>query len=624
MKTERNQRRWGIAAAAAFTLLAIAPQLWFIVGRGHEWNGSNSITHTDEVAYSAYVSSLIRGRPRRNDPFTGRQDTPSSRAPESLFSIQMIPAYALAIPARALGLSSSTVFIIAPIFCALASAFAIFWLVSIVSGDRRIGAAAIWIVLGFGTLLAGQGMIRYMVTRPFLIPKSISDMVQSPSVFHLPFLRFYQPAIGFPLFFLLCGLVWIALTNQNNRKALISAAAAAITFAVLVFTYFFLWTAAAAWLICILGLWLIVRSQDRRRTLMVAATIGAVAVPTLVSYFWLLAHRASTVDAAQALVATHRPDLFRIPEVIAFLTLGVLAVGLLRKSFQLHDGRVLFIASLDLGIIAVFNQQILTGRSLQPFHYEWFIANYCAGVALIIAVVLVSNASNRLIANKRLLIVAAIALLWAVGEVWLAATLNRQHNDHIDEGRLVAQRLRDLSSTDGTLDAEKLSTDFPIVLVADLKLADRLPTDAPQVPLWAPHLLVFPGVTEDENRQRFFQQLYYLGFDESRVYKELGQGDWTFYAGLFPYHRLSPVTRGNASPITAEEIRTQVREYTGYSNAFTSEQAANPRLSYLVVQADEPANFVNIDRWYERDRGEVFGKFVMYRLKLRENQIGSK
>jgi hypothetical protein len=618
MKTERNQRRWGIAAAAAFTLLAIAPQLLSIVGRGHEWNGSNAITHTDEVAYSAYVSSLIRGRPRRNDPFTGRQDTASSRAPESLFSIQMIPAYALAIPARALGLSSSTVFIIAPIFCAMASAFAIFWLVSIVSGDRRIGAAAISIVLGFGTLLAGQGMIRYMVTRPFLIPKSISDMVQSPSVFHLPFLRFYQPAIGFPLFFLLCGLVWIALTNPNNRKALIAAAAAAITFAVLVFTYFFLWTAAAAWLICILGLWLIIRSEDRRRTLIVAATIGAVAVPTLVSYFWLLAQRASTVDAAQALVATHRPDLFRIPEVIAFLTLGVLAVGLLRRSFQLQDGRVLFIASLDLGIIAVFNQQVLTGRSLQPFHYEWFIANYCASVALIIAVVIVSNASNRQIANKRLLIVAAIALFWAVGEVWLAATLNRPHNDHIDDGRVVAERLRGLSSMDGTSDAEKFSTDFPVVLVADLKLADRLPTDAPQVPLWAPHMLVFPGVTEHENRQRFFQQLYYLGFDEKRVYQELGKGDWTFYAGLFPYHRLSPVTRGETSPITPEEIRTQIREYTSYSSAFAREQAANPRLSYLVVQGDEPANFVNIDRWYERDRGEVSGKFVMYRLNLRE------
>lgn len=619
MKTERNQWRWGLAAAAAFTLLAIAPQLWFIVDRGREWNGANAITHTDEVAYSAYVASLIRGRPRRNDPYTGRQDTPSAAAPESLFSIQMIPAYALATPARAFGFSASWIFIVIPAVCAFASAFAIFWLVSMVSGDRFVGGATVCIVLGFGTLLAGQGMIRYLLTRPFLIPKWLSDMVQSPSVFHLPFLRFYQPAIGFPLFFLMSGLVWIALTNTNSRKSFVAAVLASITFAGIVFTYFFLWTAAAAFLISTFLLWLIFRREDRRRTLIVLITVGVAAVPTLISYFWLLSHRASTVDAAQALVSTHRPDLFRLPELIAFLTLGVLMFRILRGSLELRDERLLLIAAFAFSIVTVFNQQILTGKSLQPFHYEWFVANYCAGVALSLAVVLHGNAAKRVgQTNKRLLIIAVIALVWAAGEVWLVATLNRSHNDRIDEGRGIADRLRDLSFTDGTSEAEKLATEFPVVLVSDLNLADRLPTDAPQVPLWAPHMLVFPGVTEDENRQRFFQQLYYLGFNERRVYQELDRGDWTFYAGLFPYYRLSPVTRGEASPITPDELRTQIQQYTNFLNAFTREQATNPRLSYLAVRADEGTSFANIDRWYERDRGEVFGKFVLYRLKLRE------
>jgi hypothetical protein len=619
MKTEHNQKRWGIAAAAVITLLALGPQFWFIVDRDDEWNGANAITHTDEVAYSAYVTSLIRGRPRRNDPYTGRQDTSSSRAPESLFSIQMIPAYALAIPARALGVSASTVFITGPILCALASAFAIFWLVSIVSGDRRIGAAGVVIVLGLGTLLAGQGLIRYIPTRPFLIPQWISDLVQPPSLFHLPFMRFYQPAIGFPLFFLLCGLVWIALTTPNHRNAFIAASAAAITFAILVFTYFFLWTAALAWLICMFGVWLIVRTEDRRRTLIVAAIIGTVAVPTLAGYFWLLSRRASTVDAAQALVATHRPDLFRLPELIAFVSLCALAVGLFKRSVQLRDERVLFVAALAFSIIAVFNQQIVTGRSLQPFHYEWFIANYCAGIAGLLAVVVVSQAGKRTwIANRRPLLVGCLALLWALGEVWLATTLNRPHNDRIDTGKIVGDRLRELSSMDGTLDAERRAADFPVALVSDLKLADRLPTDAPQVPLWAPHMLVFPGVTEDENRQRFFQQLYYLGFDEKRVYKELDRGDWNFYAGLFPYYRLSPVTRGGAHPITPAELQTHVNQYTTYANSFSLDNARNPRLTYVVVKTDEEPSLANIDRWYERDRGEVLGKFVLYKLKLRE------
>ncbi|HSE32168.1 MAG TPA: hypothetical protein VLA93_11400 [Pyrinomonadaceae bacterium] len=614
METERNQRRWGVVAVIAIALLGFVPQLWVILDRGREWNGSNAITHTDEVAYSAYISSLIRGRPRRNDPFTGRQDTADTRAPESLFSIQMVPAYGLAVPARMLGLSASTVFIVVPAICAIASALAILWLVSTVSGDRRVGAVAVCFVLGFGTLLARQGMIRYIPTRPFLIPQWISDMVQSPSLFHLPFLRFYQPAVGFPLFFVLCTVVWIALTSTSTRKSLIAATVAAGTFAILVFTYFFLWTAAAAWLICILALWLIARKEDRRRTLTIAAVIGVTAVPVLVGYFRLLSHRASTVDAAQALIATHRPDLFRLPELVAVVSLIWLLIGLGRRFFAWRDPHVLLVASLAFSVIAVFNQQILTGRSLQPFHYEWFIANYCAGLALLLAVNLVGR---QWWTNRRFIVIACIAILWAIGEIWLATTLNRPHNDHIDDGRIVARRLAELSSGDGTLQAEKASADFPVVLVSDLELADRLPTDAPQVPLWAPHMLIFPGVTEAENRERFFKQLYYLGFNEKTIYNEIDRSDWTFYAGLFPYYRLSPVTRGNASPITPEEIRTRVKEYTSYSAAFSREQATYPRLQYLVTSADREPSYENIDRWYERDRGEILGKFVLYRLKVR-------
>jgi hypothetical protein len=619
MRTDLTQWRWGIMAAVAIALLAIAPQLWFVINRGNNWHGANAISHTDEVAYSAYVSSLISGRPRRNDPYTACQDTLSSNAPESLFSIQMVPAYVVAGPARLFGLDASAAFIVAPVLCAIASVFALFWLVSMVTGDRRFGATAVLVVLGLGTFLAGQGMIRYLLTLPFLIPLWIAETFQSPSVFQLPFLRFYQPAIGFPLFFVLCGLVWIALMTRSTRRAVAAAIAAGITFAVLVFTYFFLWTAAAAWLFSVIALWLMARRDARRQTVIVLASISIVSVPALIVYFRLLAHRASTVDAAQALVLTHRPDLFRFPELIAVLTLVVLLVGVMRGALLWRDEGVLFIAALAITTIGVFNQQILTGRSLQPFHYEWFIGNYCAGLALILCVWLVSSSRKRVwIANRRLLVVSILALLWAAAEVWLAASLTRPYNDQIDDGRAVAARLRELSFKDGTSAAERNAEAFPVVLAADLKLADRLPTDAPQALLWAPHMLVFPGISEDENRERFFKQLYYLGFDASKMRKELERGDWTFYAGLFPYYRLSPVTRGSASPITADEIRERVQEYLAYSSKFSNGDAARVPLSYLIVDAAQEPGFPNVDRWYERDRGETFGRFVLYKLKLRE------
>jgi hypothetical protein len=131
-------------------------------------------------------------------------------------------------------------------------------------------------------------------------------------------------------------------------------------------------------------------------------------------------------------------------------------------------------------------------------------------------------------------------------------------------------------------------------------------------------MLVFPGVTEAENRDRFFRQLYYLGYDEKKFWAELDRQDWNFLAGLFAYHRLSPAVSGSNTPITPEELRAQLASYLEYSRTFSRERAATPTLSYLVVSAGNKGDYANLDRWYQRDAGERVGDFILYRLKLHE------
>src|SRR5258705_5765283 len=103
--------KWCALAATAITVLSLLPQIHFCFMRGSQWNGAYTILQTDELLYSAYVNALIDGRPRRNDPATGKNDIPQAPLPETLFSIQFIPAYAIALPARAFGVSASTAFI---------------------------------------------------------------------------------------------------------------------------------------------------------------------------------------------------------------------------------------------------------------------------------------------------------------------------------------------------------------------------------------------------------------------------------------------------------------------------------------------------------------------------------
>ena len=103
--------KWGALAALAIIILALYPQLHLWAHLGRSWAGAYAYFDTDEVAYSAYLQALIVGRPRRCDPFTGRDDRQDKPLPESVLSIQFIPPYLAAIPARVLGLSASAVFI---------------------------------------------------------------------------------------------------------------------------------------------------------------------------------------------------------------------------------------------------------------------------------------------------------------------------------------------------------------------------------------------------------------------------------------------------------------------------------------------------------------------------------
>ena len=607
---ERIRWRWGIGAAVVMMFVALFPQIHFMGQRGRAWHGANAITHPDEVAYSAYLASLIRGNPRRYDPYTCRGE-PGEEA-ESLFSIQLVPAYTVALPSRWLGLSASAAFTILPALCALAASLTIFWFLALLTRDERFSGASVFVILGLGTLIAGQGIARHVPNLDYLIPLWISKSVSRPSLYHLPFLRLYQPAVAFPLFFLLCGFVWLALTRPIPRQAIIAATGAGLVFGLLVFSYFYLWTAASAWLACVCVLWLLVKRSERKRTTVVFAIIFAFAAAAVVTYLRMLSHRAATVDDAQALVFTHRPDPFRLPEIAVLLVLAVLAVGIWRRILRGRDPVVLVTASFALTVLIVFNQQIITGRSLQPIHYQWFIANYCALTAAALTSALWwRSEARRLLTNRRLALIAGVALLFAFGEVWLAASVNWNYNLAIDEGKPAAERLAQMAPAGA-------SPAVPLTLMADFRLADRLPTDAPQAVLWAPRMLVFPGVTEAENRERFFQQLYYLGYDEKKLWAELDRQDWNFLAGLFPYQRLSPVVSGSNVPINPDELSAKVASYLEYSRAFNRDRAASPSLSYLVVPAEKHPDYGNLDRWYQRDAGERVGGFVLYRLKLRE------
>jgi len=622
--------RPGLAAAVAMTLLALLPQahLWYM--RGGDWHGAYASFDGDETAYAAYLAALIEGRPRLNDPYAGLDHSTAAPLAESLFSIQFIPAYALALPARALGLKASTVFIALSPLVAFASALALFRLLAPVIPDARLAACGAIIILCLGALASG---------RPSLAPL----LRLGASHTYLSFLRRYLPALPFPLLFIFCALVWRALAQTSRRAVMSYAVAAGATFALLVYSYFYLWTTAAAWLACLALLWLAARRGDNKtHAAKVFLTTGALACASLVPYAALLARRAATMDKVQVLEFTRAPDLFRAPEMIAFVALVVLGAAVWRRRLEGRDAAVLFVASFALAPFVVFNQQLVTGRSLQPVHYADYVLNYLALAALTSAFALFCarpayesdratrgrppEAGGRQSASwgfpaRVFLCVALAAYVWAAFE--LVATTRRfaPVNRARDEQAGVAARLAEMARADAgepmRHGAGAPTLARPVVLATSFMLADNLVIDAPRAAvLWSPHMHVYSGLTADEHKERMYQLFYYTGVRPENLRAFLEANPLLIYR-LFGAERALPHLTTEYAPPTAREFEREQDVYTAYVAAFTRAQAARPALSYVITSPERPHDLSGLDRWYERDAGERVGVYTIQRVRLR-------
>ncbi|MGH9941872.1 MAG: hypothetical protein ACRD9R_05885 [Pyrinomonadaceae bacterium] len=598
--------RLGLCAALAMSVLALYPQLHLWYTRGRDWHGAYAYFYPDEPAYAAYVNALGEGRPRRNDPYTGRDDSPGAARPESIFSVQFIPAYALALPARVLNLSTPTVFILLGPLAAFAATLAVFWLLTLLTNDERLGACGAIFVLCLGVCVPVEGVLDVLLGNV-------------PRYMFLPFLRRYEPSFPFPFFFAFCAVVWRALNGDTHGAKVKLALLAGFLFGILVFSYFFLWTAAAAWFVCLAALWPATRRPERRGGMTVFGIIGACGLVVLVPYFWLLSGRGDTVDSAQVLTLTRRPDLLRPVELIGYVVIVALALGARRGWFDWRGRAAIFTASFALLPLVVFNQHVLTGRSLQPFHYELYLANYAVLLGVVACVRLFWQVGggrvNRTIPAFVLFAGAAAAFLWGAGETVLATRRYAAVNVMRDEALPVLRRLGQISREQ--VDTTTTTRDEPkVAFIADYGRADNLPTVASVPVLWAPHMFAFSGLSLEENRRRYLQQLYYSGLDAEGFMDAYAQHRLSVSA-LFGWGRALAHLSLHPNPPGAEEVRGVQSEYARFVASFTPELAKMPRLGYVVVFAGEPFDFSRLDRWYERDAGEQVGKYWLYRVRPR-------
>lgn len=607
--------RWqfGIIAGIFLAIFCLYPQFKMLYLRGDAWNGHYAYNDIDEVAYASYVRALIDGRPRKNDPYSGHDDSSATPQAESLFSIQFAAPYTIAVPARLFGVGTPWAITIAGGLAGFLAALAAFWLIARMTGSNWYAMAGSIAVFAGGSLTAGEGAILEILFEGFSYP-------------YFPGFRRYIPALAMTAVFAFFALVWKLLPESGsavdgeqrdlrsqilNLRSLICLLAVA-SFAYTVFSYFYIWTTAAAWFGCLLLIWLVERPDGWRREVKLFGILGAAFAVVLVPYFYLLSKRSETLEHVQLLVHTRAPDLFRFPEYIGFAALLVLIIGLATRRIEMKDKATLFTLSLALVPFAVFNQQMLTGLSLQPIHYQVFIGNYVAGLALVLAIGLVVSGwlkRGGSWAKVACAAAASAAVIWGFVECHYTVRVLDEANIERDLGLPVARRLEELAANDP--DPHRTT-----VLAFDMIQADDLPSVAPQNVLWARHQHVFAGLSWEESKERYYQYLFYSNIDHNGL-DWLLKNDFVSQIALFGWGRHTDRLSVDAKPLTYREIGVEVDRYADYRENFSREQAGKPLISYVVVNNEANTDLSVVDEWYERDAGEAIGKYTIYRVRLR-------
>ena len=439
-----------------------------------------------------------------------------------------------------------------------------------------------------------------------------------PDFTHLRFLRRF-PGASFPLFFAFCALVWHVLTTPRRATAYISSFLAGLVFAVLVFSYFYCWTAALAWVAGLGLLWVLGKPDGWQRPLKPFGLMVVLMLAALLPYAWLVTRQAPNQIAVTMLAHTHAPDLLRVPQVLGLILIALLITLNWNGSFDFHRRSSLFATSFAVLPFVLFNQQIVTGLSLQPTHYEVFVANYC----VLLAVVLIAGILWSKLTDARkgffrlgLILAAVVSLAWGMFEVARSTTKFTGAFITRDEATPAARRLAEFGEP-----ASGPRRSDEVILATDPVVADYLPTIAPQALLWAPHMYGFADITPTEDKQRLRAFLYYTGVQldggtPERFEKQDAEKKF-YFSALLGRNRIDRSQSNTWKPVAPEEYESAQGSYLEFIASFNRDTAAHPTLAYVLTVSDRAVDFSNLDRWYERDDGERIGKFILYRVNLR-------
>lgn len=379
-----RSHRVALFVALLVGVIYLAPHILFIVSLGGAYQGIPMLATPNEDSYLGRIHDIVDGHGALGSPFFFEYKAEPPLSPPTGEWFYALPSMILRVSPAAVLIASK--FILPTVLFLL-----VYALIFRLAGDSGWQGKLTAIAGGLLVVL-GYDLIDYRTVFKYLLG------ADSPGSFLL-WARPVNPILGALFLFSFLLFVWAILQNTKRRK---SAVIGAAVFLALMFgSYFFSWGMALSVLAALILLLLLRKEYKTAGTLALIAPLGVLfALP-----YWLTVLRASQSPwyegavLRSGLFLTHYPLLNKL--LLAALFFFILAVVLdffwKRKkeqglTFSPLQGQTLrnrieswhlFCLALLLGGLWAYSQQLITGRTIWPYHF----VQYTIPLSLVVGMV---------------------------------------------------------------------------------------------------------------------------------------------------------------------------------------------------------------------------------------------
>lgn len=353
------KRHWlAVACAVLVGVIYIAPQIFFIVSLGSAYKGIPMLQTPNEDSYLGRIHDIVDGHGALGSPFFFEYKGEPPLSPPT-------GEWFYAAPALVLGISPATVLVISKFILPAILFLLVYALIGKLTGSGALPQKMNAIAGGLLVVL-GYDLIDYRTVLSYLSGDA------SPGAFLL-WSRPVNPILGaiFLFSFLLC--VFAIMRNTRWRKSAVVGAAAFLAF--MFGSYFFSWGVALSVLVVLVFIFLLRKEYRAAGGLALIAPLGIL----LAAPYWYGAWRASQSPWYEAsvlrsgLFLTHYPLLNKLLLAVLLFFVFALAFDFIRKrtkgiAFTFEPWH-LFCSALFLGGLWAFSEQVITGRTVWPYHF---------------------------------------------------------------------------------------------------------------------------------------------------------------------------------------------------------------------------------------------------------------